>query len=367
MKILLLDNALDSFEWSLRHLRSFLELDSYFKNPDISTTYLKQAILSLNTSLELLFKERISAINPLLIYEHISTYSIPQQIIDYYKQVQSKVTEEPLFNYVIENCEIHTIDYSKCIELYCYLYSVPYGYKEDFIALNTIRNKLTHLGLNSKEEYFILAGRIANILNYTHYKILKKIDYLPTHIEDLCCDLLDIEFTLTSLEDSIWRKANQIKIENICNQVATVFQSEEITSFMQEKEVIADFFTTFDAEFIYGLFTMQKDNSPQEIAAIYASASKNALLLCDSDYKDGPVYAIFPLPEQKDIPQKFYKSCEETGVDIPSFDIQGAFWKSKPHSSAFAYVPFGKKQLLEVIKQIINYMSTVEFKPLYTL
>ena len=30
MKILLLDNATDSFEWSLRHLRTFLEMDSKF-------------------------------------------------------------------------------------------------------------------------------------------------------------------------------------------------------------------------------------------------------------------------------------------------------------------------------------------------
>lgn len=58
MKIYLLDNAIDSFEWSLRHLRTFLETDNNFENPDISTTYLKQAILCLNSALELFFKER---------------------------------------------------------------------------------------------------------------------------------------------------------------------------------------------------------------------------------------------------------------------------------------------------------------------
>ena len=57
MKIYLFDNAIDSFEWSLRHLRTFLETDSNFENPDISTTYLKQAILCLNSALELFFKE----------------------------------------------------------------------------------------------------------------------------------------------------------------------------------------------------------------------------------------------------------------------------------------------------------------------
>lgn len=364
MKILLLDNAIDSFEWSLRHLKCFLELDNRFEKPDTSTTYLKQAILCLNAALELFFKERISAINPLLIYEHISTDSIPQEIIDYYVRFQKQDIQDPLYNYVIENSKLHTIDYSKCIELYCSLYSVPQGYKEDFIAINGIRNKLTHLGINSKEEYYILAGRIANILNYINYKILRDIDYLETYIENLCCKILDIEYTFTSLEDSIWRTAKKIKIENICNKIHDIFHSDAITSYMQEKNVNADFGTTYDAEFMYGLFTMHKDDYEHEIAAIYASASKNALILCDSEKKDGPVFAIFPLPEQKDRPDKLYKSVEDTGVDIPDFDAQGEFWKSKKHSSSFAYVPYGNNHITEVLKQIINYMSIVEFKPI---
>lgn len=118
IKIYLLDNAIDSFEWSLRHLRTFLETDSNFEKTDISTTYLKQAILCLNSALELFFKERISAINSLLIYDHIETDYLPHVFIDYYAQKESHKIDEPLYNYVIENTELHTIDYSKCIELY---------------------------------------------------------------------------------------------------------------------------------------------------------------------------------------------------------------------------------------------------------
>lgn len=70
MKIYLLDNVIDSFEWSLRHLRTFLETDSNFENP-----------------------------------------------------------------------ELHTIDYSKCIELYCSLYSVAQGHKKNFIDF-TVANTL---------------------------------------------------------------------------------------------------------------------------------------------------------------------------------------------------------------------------------
>lgn len=361
MRILLLDNAIDSFEWSLRHFRTFLELDSHFETPDISTTYLKQGILSLNASLELFFKAKISLINPLLIYEHVSTDSLPKEIMDYYTQETSHPTGEPLYNYIIENSDIHTIDYSKCIEFYCTLYSVPQGYKEEFTILNNIRNKLTHLGISSQEEYFVLAGRIANVLNYVHFNILYGLDYDEDHLNKVRCNIIDIEFTFTSLEDSIWRKVNKVKIEYICNQIDNVFHSDEITSYLLEKNISADFGTTFDAEFMYGMFTMEKNNSEYEIASIYASPSKNALIVSDSDYKDGPVFAVFPLPTQSESPKKFYKSCEDSGTEIPNFDMQGAFWNTKPYGNNFAYVPFGKNQLIEIVKEIINFISIVKF------
>lgn len=222
MKILLLDNAIDSFEWSLRHLRTFLQMDCHFEHPDTSTTYLKQAIICLNSALELFFKERISVINPLLIYEHISTDALPQVIVDYYAKEKIGKINEPLYNYVIENIELHTIDYSKCIDLYCTFYSVAQGHKENFIELNSMRNQLTHLGINSEEEYYILAGRIADILNFVHYNILQKINYLPTKIEKICLEIFCIEGNLASIEESIWRIANENRIEKICNYIISL-------------------------------------------------------------------------------------------------------------------------------------------------
>ena len=59
MKILLLDNAIDSLEWALRHLTTFLKKDAQFNNPEKSITYLKQVILCLNSALELFFKAKI--------------------------------------------------------------------------------------------------------------------------------------------------------------------------------------------------------------------------------------------------------------------------------------------------------------------
>ena len=366
MKILLLDNATDSFEWSLQHLRTFLKMDCKFEHPDTSTTYLKQAILCLNSALELFFKERISAINPLLIYEHISTDALPQVIVDYYAKEENGENgeiDEPLYNYVIENTELHTIDYSKCIELYCSFYSIAQGHKENFIELNSMRNQLTHLGINSKEEYYILAGRIADILNFVHYNILMKIDYLPTKIEDLCLEIFNIEWTLASLEESVWRIANENRIEEICNYIVSLSHSEEIQNYMKEKNVIADFGTTFDAEYVYSIFTMEHNNNDIEICSIYASVKNNVLLISDSDKNNGPVFAIIPL-DILDVKQpKFYITLDETGTDIPEFQGQSNFWNNKSYSSHFAYVPYGKNKIIEMLKKIINYMSIIEFKP----
>jgi len=143
-------------------------------------------------------------------YSDQSTFGLTP--IEYYTLQAIHPTGEPLYNYIIENSDIHTKDYLKCIDLYCTLYSVPQGYKEEFTILNSIRNKLTHLGISSQDEYFVLAGKTANILNYVHFNILYGLDYDADHLDRVRCDIIDIEFTFTSLEDSIWRKANKTKI-----------------------------------------------------------------------------------------------------------------------------------------------------------
>lgn len=357
MRVLLIDNAIDSFEWSLRHLKEFLELDSNFENPDTSTTYLKQAIISLNTALELFFKAKISDINPLFIYEHISTDTLPDIIIKYYSQMKKKEINEPLYNYMIVNSNIHTIDYSKCIDLYCELYSVPMGSKEDFIELNSIRNKLTHLGINSQMEYYILAGKIANILLFIQYNILKDLDYDKEHIKEICCDILNVEFTLTSLEDGIWAEYNQMKIEIICNQLENLFKSKDIVNYMAEKNVIADFGLTLDIQFSKAIFSMIKDGEEYEVASIYSSPQNDSLLVCDTDNANGPIYAVITLSGTADLPSKFYLAKSETGIEVPNFCEQGEFWNTKPHKDKFDYVQYGKKKLIEMIKKIINMMS----------
>ena len=264
---------------------------------------------------------------------------------------------------MIENIELHTIDYSKCIDLYCTFYSVAQGHKENFIELNSMRNQLTHLGINSEEEYYILAGRIADILNFVHYNILRKINYLPTKIEEICLEIFCIEGNLASIEESIWRIANENRIEKICNYIISLSQSKEIQDYMEEKKVIADFDPTFDAEYVYSIFTMEHNNNDIEICSIYASVKNNALFISDSDNNDGPVFAIIPLGELDSKQSKFYITLDEDGTDVQEFQAQSSFWKNKPYSSHFAPVPYGKNKIIEMLKKIINYMSIIQFKP----
>lgn len=127
------------------------------------------------------------------------------------------------------------------------------------------------------------------------------LNYDADYLDKIRCNIIDIEFTFTSLEDSIWRKANKTKIECICSQIDNVFHREEITAYLLEKNISAEFGTTFDAEFIYGLFTIQKDDYEYEISSIYTSPSKNVLIVSDSDYKDEPVFAVFPIPAKSKI------------------------------------------------------------------
>ena len=75
---------------------------------------------------------------------------------------------------------------------------------------------------------------------------------------------------------------------------------------MKEKNVIADFGSTFDADFVYSICTMQKEGIEHEICSIYGSVQNNALFISDSDKNDGPVFAIIPLAELDKKQPKFY-------------------------------------------------------------
>ena len=125
------------------------------------------------------------------------------------------------------------------------------------------------------------------------------------------------------------------------------------------KKISASWGSTFDAEYVYSICTIRKGDEEIETCSIYGSAQNNALFISDSDYKDGPVFAVIPLNETID---KFYISLGATGTEVPEFQGQSNFWKNKPYSSQFAFVPYGKQKLIEMLKKIINFMALIEFK-----
>ena len=364
MKILLLDNAMDSLEWAVRHLESFLNKDAEYSNPNESTTYLKQAILCLNNALELFFKAKISEINPILIYDNLCTKDMHQSILEYYSKKQSGLMDIPLYDYVIENADIHTIEYSKCIELFCTLYSVGEGYKKNFIDINQIRNDLTHLGIKSKSEYYTLAGQLAEILFFLEFDVLPSLQYEKTKVEGICCDIGFIQHTLASLEDGIWAKINMKKIEFICKQLRENFYTQEVQEYIFKKNISVGFDLTLDAEFMYSVIDVEHSETRINIAAIYSSGSKEALIICDEESKDGPIYGIIELNtiDIGDLSKsKFYLSQDKCGTIVQDYDEQGVFWNNNgKYKRSFAYVPFSKKKQVELMKKIIDSIENIE-------
>lgn len=244
--------------------------------------------------------------------------------------------------------------YQPHIIFHCSLYSVAQDHKENFEKLNSIRNKLTHLGSNSQEEYYILADRIADILNYVHYNIIMKIEYLPTTLDAISLEIFNIESVLSNLEKSIWRIANESRIKEICNYIINLSDCEEIQKYLEGKNIVGSFGSTFDAEYVYCIYTMKKDDDDKDICAIYASVQNNALFISDSELNDGPVFTIIPLNELNEKQPKFYISLDDEGNIIPEFQGQSNFWKTKPYSSHFAYVPYGKNKMIEMLSGAIT-------------
>lgn len=364
MEILLLDNAIDSLEWALRHLTTFLKKDAQFNNPEKSITYLKQTILCLNSALELFFKAKISDINPILIYDNLCTKDMNKDILAYYCKKQRGEINEPLYDYIVERSDIHTIEYSKCIDLFCMLYSVGEGDKKNFIEINRIRNNIMHLGIKNREEYYKLAGELAEILLFLEFDLLRHINCKKRKVRRLCYDMCFLENVLSSLEDSIWAKINFKKIKYVCEDLEKAFNDIKVQQYLGDKGISAGFGLTLDAEFMYSVIYMPYENMEVNIAAVYSSGAKDALIVCDEWSKDGPVYAVIELnvidivDSEKN---KFYLSCDKKGTIIEDYEKQGEFWKEGDYKGKFAKVPFGKVKKIELMMKIIDSIEDIEF------
>jgi len=187
-------------------------------------------------------------------------------------------------------------------------------------------------------------------LNYKT-QIIKKID---NHI-------LDIQFTLSSLNDSIWKNLKYHKIELICNKLEKLFQEKEIIDYSDSKGIITDCGLTLDMEYVSLLISMIYNNETEEIAALYSDPANNALILADSENKNGHVFGVIVIDDNTDIPQKFYISRDDDGAFIPDYCEQGCFWTSKKYSNMFDYIQFSREPIFKMYKKIINYMCEIKF------
>ena len=187
--------------------------------------------------------------------------------------------------------------------------------------------------------------------DYVLTNIIMKIEYLPTTLDTISLEIFNIESVLSNLEESILRIANETRIEEICNYIINLSDCEEIQKYLEGKNIVASFSSTFNAEYVYSIYTMKKDDNDKYICAIYASVQNNALFISNSESNDGPVFAIIPLNELNEKQPKFYIFLDDEGSIIPEFQGQSNFWKNKPYSSHFSYVPYGKNKMIEILKK----------------
>lgn len=162
-------------------------------------------------------------------------------------------------------------------------------------------------------------------------------------LENICLEIFNIESVLSNLEESIWRIANESRIEEICNNIISYSNCEEIQKYLQEKKILASFGSTFDADYVYSIYTMKRDdNEDTEICSIYGSVQNNALFISDSDLNDGPVFAILPLIDLNSKQPRFYISNDENGTNIPEFQGQSDFGRKNHTLHTFLMYHMGK-------------------------
>lgn len=177
--------------------------------------------------------------------------------------------------------------------------------------------------------------------------------------------MLWIEHTLSCLEDRIWAKINTKKIEYICKELEKMFYTSDVQDYLKKKGIVASFGLTLDAGFMYSVIYIQDDKSMVNIAAVYSAGIKDSLIICDEEYKDGPVYAVIDINEIDILDNKsegkFYLSQDKKGTMVENFDKQGEFWREGKYKKKFAKVPFGKKKGIELMLKIIDSIEDIKF------
>lgn len=358
MQMPLILNAIDSLNWALKHLNNFLKKDPYFENREKSASDLKQAIINLNSCLELFFKKYISDSNEVLIYDFDKSSAA---ILDFYKVKAVGDTDLPMYDYfVMNNKSVITIPYSKCIDYFCEIYSVGKAYVDCFYNLNQLRNTIMHLGVNYKEQYYLLVGCIDKILWFLQYEILPKINLETKVSERLEISLLQIEGSFSEIGDTLWKQLYEQSINSIANKLESTFADADVQSHLQTKKRKVEFYATNDMEHSSARMTVKDVGLDEEMFCAYHDPLTRSLIINDGQ-KEAVVMAVFPLTVQGNIPQKFYCSKNLEGVVVNNIDHQSDFWGQPPYKNQFFYMDYSKQNLIKLMKMMIDYCDEVEF------
>ena len=358
MQMTLIDNAMDSLNWALKHLKTFLKKDPYFENREKSATDLKQSIINLNSCLELFFKKYLSDSNELLIYDFKECSS---ELLEYYREKHCDKTTVPIYDYfVLNNIEVKTIQYSKCIDYFCEIYGVGKAYSSSFKSLNELRNSIMHLGVNYKSQYYILVGCIDKALWFIHYEILRKLGLQNRSNTRLEASLLQIEGALAEIEDTLWKQIYDQSINNIVNKLEEIFNSIEVQEYLKNKKRKIEFYATSDMEFASARMTVADNGLDEEIFAAYNDHRTRSLVINDGQ-QDAIVFAAFPLSEEGKVPHKFYCSKSQDGVEVKSIDHQTDFWLQSDYKNEFYYFDYTNQNLFSLMKKMIDFCDMIEF------
>ena len=358
MQLSLLDNALDSLEWTLKHLGVFLKKDPYFENRKMSASDLKQAIINLNGCLELLFKKLISDINEALIFDFEKS-NIPA--LQFYRDKLRGSTNLTMYDYFIENnAEIYTISYNKCIDYFCDIYEIGPAYKNAFNHLRQIRNSIMHLGIDYKHQYYILVEYLEKVLWLIQNELLPKLGLAKDILTKKQSSFLPVQSAFADISNTLWKQLYGEQINSIADKLEEAFNDIRIKSYLSNIDRKIDFGATNDMEHCSAIMFVQNGDCYEEILAAYHDPLTRSLQICD-EQENARVFAIFALTSQGTIPSKFYCCKDSDGVFVSKIDHQSEFWLQSEYKNSFYSMDYKKECLIGLIEKMIGYCRTVEF------
>lgn len=359
MKLSLIDNALDSLHWSLKHFNNFLKKDPYFENKDKSVSDLKQAIINLNSCIELLLKKLISDNNEVLIYDIEKSNT---DILQFYKARLKNLTQLPMYDYFVETKpEIRTITYSKCIDYFCEIYDVGTAYSKGLKHLNELRNSIMHLGVDYKQQYYILVEYVDKTLWFIQNELLPKLGYDEKVLIKIQGSIMPIESTFANIGNDLWKQLYKSQIDTIANKLEEIFNDSVVQSCLSNSERTIEFYATNDMEYSSARMTVKEPHIlEEEIFSAYHDPLTRSLIISDGQ-QNATVFAVISLNAHGEIPSKFYLSKNPDGVIIERIDHQSEFWSQLKYSNAFHYIDYNKNSLTTLIKNMVMYCYSIEF------